>query len=130
MYNRTYAAPRVTNCILWGNQLVAGISIETNSVYAYDGAKPIITYSDVEGGCDKLSGCTTDETGNIGQDPLFINAAAGNLRLQAGSSCLDVADGTAPILDMDGNARVDIVGTGNDVSNYADLGVYEYKASN
>jgi len=58
-----------TNNIIWGN--VTNIHIVGNSTLA-------LNYSDTEGGV--LAG-----TGNVSSDPLFVNAAAADFRLQAGS---------------------------------------------
>ena len=75
-------SPLVTNCIVWGN------SIE---------ATAIVNYSCVEGG---FSG-----TGNISDDPLFVNPANGDFRLQANSPCIDTGDNAAlppDVADIDG----------------------------
>ena len=53
----------ITNCIFWGN---TGVVV---------GAKVVVTYSDVQGGCTG--------TGNINTDPLFVNAAGGDFHLQS-----------------------------------------------
>ncbi|MFQ5411703.1 MAG: right-handed parallel beta-helix repeat-containing protein [Phycisphaerae bacterium] len=87
----------VTNCIFWNNPGGA-ILFATNS---------IVTYSNVEGG---FVGA-----GNIDADPLFVDplgpdGVAGteddDLRLQAGSPCIDAGDNTAvpaDIADLDGD---------------------------
>ena len=78
------------------NDLVFG---DTNSeISNLNGATPIISYSDIQGGYPG--------TGNINADPMFVNVATGNFYLQAGSPC--VGKGTAsdtPSLDKDGRTR-------------------------
>lgn len=72
------------------------------------------TYSGVEAGL-----------GDITVDPLFVDQAARDYRLQAGSPCLDMADsGSAPADDKLGMPRP-LDGDGNRVSQ-ADMGCYEY----
>ena len=65
----------------------------------------------------------------LSADPLFYNTDTHNYRLASGSPCIDVGTTTAQtLLDLDGNARLDIAlvtnGTGSPV--YADIGAYEY----
>ncbi len=75
-----------------------------------------ITYSIVE---DGWSG-----TGNLNADPLFVNAPAGNLRLQNCSPAINAGDDTAVpagiTTDLDGNPRFYNSGT-------VDMGAYEYQ---
>jgi parallel beta-helix repeat protein len=84
--------PTVTNCILWGD--VPDELQNTDS-------SPNVTYSDVQGGYVG--------TGNIDEDPCFVDAAAGNLRLRPDSPCIDAGNNTAVpsgiSLDPDGNPR-------------------------
>ncbi|HNW15440.1 MAG TPA: choice-of-anchor Q domain-containing protein, partial [bacterium] len=71
-----------------------------------------VTYSLFQGG---YSG-----TGNINADPLFVDRAANDYHLGAGSECIDKA-GTAaenPVIDLDGKTRPD--GSG------FDMGCYEF----
>ena len=60
--------------------------------------------------------------GNIADDPLFVDAAAGDFRLRVGSPCIDA--GTKAIVagtkDLGGNARV--------IGAAVDMGAYEYGA--
>ena len=65
---------------------------------SYSDPIAIVTYSNVQGG--------SSGTGNINKDPLFVNAAIGDLHLKPGSPCLGVgtADG-APSTDLDGTPR-------------------------
>ena len=62
------------NCIVWGNGSAGNITSAT--------------YSDIQGG---FGG-----TGNISADPLFVNDAAGDYRLSAGSPCIDAGDPASP----------------------------------
>jgi hypothetical protein len=94
--------------ILWANQ--------PNQASSYVD----IAYSDVQGG---WSG-----TGNIDADPLFVDPAAADYHLQAGSPCIDTADPAyvAPPgeVDLDGQRRV---WDGNaDGQARVDMGVDEY----
>ena len=79
------ASPTLTNCILWnpGDE----IFIEYDSF-------PIVQYSCVQGG---YSG-----TGNINVDPLFVDIAGSDYRLQDGSPCIDA--GIDEGLDFNGSA--------------------------
>ncbi|MCX5643879.1 MAG: right-handed parallel beta-helix repeat-containing protein [Phycisphaerae bacterium] len=86
----------VTNCILWGN------TATTSGAQIMELADGGITYSDIQGGYIG--------TGNINADPLFIDARTGDLRLQAGSPCIDrgssVAVPQAVTTDLAGNPRI------------------------
>ncbi|MHC4474862.1 MAG: right-handed parallel beta-helix repeat-containing protein [Planctomycetota bacterium] len=105
------------NCIFWGNTANnegPQIAMKTSSIVTVD-------YSDIEGGVldiYKVAGATLNyDASNIDSDPLFVDAdgaddAVGteddNLRLLAGSPCIDAGDNTAvPVdtadLDGDGN---------------------------
>jgi hypothetical protein len=64
--------------------------------------------------------------GNISADPLFVNSASGDYRLQAGSPAIDAGDNAAanlPQQDYAGNIRV--LDGNNDCVATVDLGVYE-----
>ena len=96
IYIYASSSPSVKNTILWGNT--------PNQIYFVDPGVSSITvaYSDVDQ--DGYAG----SNGNIRQDPLFVNAASGNFRLQPTSPCIDAAtsDG-APLTDMEGFPRYD-----------------------
>jgi len=120
------SSPKVTNCIFWEN---------SNEQIDNSSAAPIVTYTLVQGGWVGIG------IGNIDVDPLFVDAvgagAANNLRLQAGSPCIDAGD-TAPLLlagiffDLDGLPRTPDdpatpntgVGAGSAI---VDMGAYEFQ---
>jgi hypothetical protein len=95
------ANPTLTNCILWDNTAIVG---------SYT---PVVSYSIVKGG---YTG-----TGNLDQDPKFINAASGDLRLLAGSPAINSGNNAAlpagVTTDLDGNTRIK--------QSAIDMGAYE-----
>ena len=105
--------------VLWGNSATVST---TNEV---DGFSLEFRYCLVAGG---VSG-----EGNLDADPLFVVAPGGDLRLSAGSPCIDASDGdVAAPYDTEGNPRVDdpsVADTGTGVFTYADIGAFEYQAS-
>jgi hypothetical protein len=128
----------VFGTIFWTNSASEG----NHQIHNYDAASsPVLTYSDVEGGCDTSGDipCTIDATGNIDGDPLFVDGDSSDgvvdLRLicpapDTCSPCVDRVPATAlpPELteDLDGNARmVDIDGIGNQEYDVVDMGAYE-----
>ena len=98
------SSPTLTKCILWGDTAPIGPEIYNS------GSTPTVTYSDIAGG---YTG-----TGNINADPLFADA---DLRLSAGSPCIDAGDNSAVPAgvetDLDGNPRI--------VNGTVDMGAYE-----
>jgi len=133
MYNDTHngsgSNPTLTNCILWGNTALSGAQI-----YNEGASLATVSYSDVQGGWPGL--------GNIDADPLFKDADGDddifgteddNLRLSAGSPCIDAGDNTAVpsgvTTDLDGHQRFvdepDTIDTGNGTAPIVDMGAYE-----
>ena len=131
MYNSS-SNPTITNCIFWGNTATNGDEIYNNS------SVPVISYCDIAGCLDGVvwdPNLGFDGGGNIDVDPLFIDANGAddiygteddNLRLQAGSLCIDAGDNGAATVatDLDRIPRV-IDGDGNGTV-IVDMGAYEY----
>ena len=148
MYNYDGSSPTLSNCILWRNTAPTG-----SQIHNFAGTSANVSYSDIEGG---YSG-----TGNIDADPLFVDADGpdniygtedDDLRLSAGSLCIDAANNTAvpadsadldedgdtterTPLDLNGKHRflndVSTTDTGvSDLPDYpeiVDMGAYEYQ---
>ena len=121
MYN-SGSDPTLTNVILWGDSAPGGAEIYNDS------STPSVAYSDVQGCAGSGSwntACGTDNGHNIDADPLFLDAANGNLRLQDTSPAIDAGDSDAvPVgvtTDLDGNPRF----SGAAV----DMGAYEFQTT-
>jgi hypothetical protein len=109
---------QINNCILWDGP---------GWLWNDDGSTVSIRFSDIQGG---FSG-----QGNIDADPNFVNPATNDLRLQAGSPCIDAGNTTAIPLgisqDLDGNPRIlddpRTPDTGFSIlATAVDMGVYEF----
>ncbi len=116
-YNRNNGNPSIRNSILWGNT--------PEQLLNDDSSHPIITYSDVAGGCP--AGSTCDHLLDV--DPLFV--AVGDLRLRPGSPTIDSGNNTliTSSTDLAGGPRfVDIPAapdTGLGTPPLVDMGAYE-----
>jgi uncharacterized protein DUF1565 len=127
----------LTNCTISGNRTEEGPGVHfafahlrgTNCVFWNDASDEIalsffasvdISYSDIKEGWEGV--------GNIQADPLFVDAAGGDFRLQLDSSCIDSASISGPETDILGNPRpIDIPGVGrDDTCDAYDMGAYEY----
>ena len=101
--------PVLKNCILWGNNSSSFPEIENEN------STPIISNSIVKG-----SGYNGTD-GNLDKDPLFVNAAIGDLHLQPCSPAINAGTATnAPSIDFDGNGRPAL--------GKIDIGAYEFQA--
>lgn len=90
---------RITNCVLWGGNPIHSDFEPLNP----NSTNFIVRYSDV--------GEAVAGTGNINSDPLFVNLAARNVRVQINSPVIDAGSPSSP-LDVDGTP--------------ADMGVYPF----
>jgi hypothetical protein len=109
MFNFDNSSPTLTNCILWGNG---------SEIVDLANSTPNATYCFVQGGYPG--------TGNLNVNPLFVNAAAGDLRLQACSPAIDAGNDAANAnpLDLAGNNRqFQAIAGGSTI----DLGAFEYQ---
>jgi hypothetical protein len=107
----------VVNSVLWQNPSSDGTQIRTDPFL-----EPSVTYSIVEGGFPGA--------GNLDTDPLFVDAGTGDLRLSAGSPCIDAGSAAeAPTVDRDCVLRGDDPGMADGEGAapvLADIGAYEF----
>ncbi len=91
------------NCVVWDNHA------NSNLNYAFGQLRYSCTIPLASG------------TGNITNEPLFIDRASGNLRLQSNSPCINAGKNAyAPVgPDLDGNARI--------AGGTVDIGAYEFQ---
>ncbi len=143
IYNYYYSQPTISNCTFSQNTAADGGAIfnlencnstVSNSIFWANSSgqiynvnsSPNVIYSNVQGG---YTG-----TGNINADPLFVDAAGGNLWLSFGSPCIDagnnssVTAGTTTDLNgwprfIDDMCKMD---SGNGTAPVVDMGAYEF----
>ena len=77
----------IFNSILWGNTAPINPQIAETNVFSCE-------HCDIEGGYPAAFG-------NFGADPLFVNQAAGDFHLLAGSPCENTGDSAVPFLPLD-----------------------------
>lgn len=115
----------ISNCIVWGNVGPGGSQASDQQIKS-GGGLAIVSYCDVQGGFPV-------GTNNFGLNPLFIDVAAGDLRLAAGSPCIDAGNNAAVLAgtttDLDGLSRfVDdsgVADTGAGTAPIVDMGAHE-----
>lgn len=123
--------PTLANVILWGDSAPAGPEI------ANSGSTPAISYSDIQGcggsGAGWNSACGTDGGGSIDSNPLFVNAAGGDLRLILTSPAVDAGNNAVVpagvTTDLDGKPRFmdipTVPDTGSGTPPIVDMGAFE-----
>ena len=115
VFSHSDSAPLITNSIVWGN--------EGGQIDDQESGVITVRYSDVEGGYEG--------TGNIDQDPLFVDPSAADLHLQSGSPCIDAADANAATdTDFSSNPRMDdgdTANTGFGEITFVDIGPHEFQ---
>ncbi|AYQ33350.1 BspA family leucine-rich repeat surface protein [Runella sp. SP2] len=115
VYHTTSVAPTspmlLRNCILWQN---------TNEILLEGAATMTLSYSLINGS-SAPTGVTADNS-LFNTNPIFVNAATGNLRLQPSSPAINVGNNAlipnGVTTDLDGNPRIFNNGT-------VDMGAYE-----
>jgi parallel beta-helix repeat protein len=119
-----FGGATLTNCILWGDT-PQEVLVQPGCEDPWHG-EPEMTYCDVQGG---YAG-----TGNIDADPRFVDPAAGDYHLGAGSPCIDAGNNAAVpagvLTDLDGHPRFvddpNTPDTGSGTPPIVDLGAYEF----
>lgn len=116
------------NCTLSSNRSTH----DGGGVYSCSLSNCIVFYNDAGDGANHYNAasthsCTTPDpggTGNITEEPAFIDYARGNLRLLSNSPCINTGTNQDWMLgakDMDGNRRV--------VGRFVDMGAYEFQGT-
>ncbi|SMC09667.1 choice-of-anchor Q domain-containing protein [Nitratiruptor tergarcus] len=106
IYNTSSSHSTITNTIIWANS--------NDQIYNYH-STITVTYSDIEGG---YTG-----TGNIDEDPKFVDPANGDFHLQPNSPCINKGNNNAPALpptDFEGDPRI--------IDGIVDIGADEFKS--
>ena len=108
--------------LLWKGTLTMTNSIMYENALNFQGDPPcsdcfVVSYSNIQG--------YGTGTGNIDEDPMFVDAASGDYSLMGGSPCIDAGTNSgAPDHDLAGTERpLDGDGDGNKVT---DMGAYEF----
>jgi predicted outer membrane repeat protein len=112
-----FATIAAANCILWDNH--------PDQVHVENGSNVTMDFSLIQGGWNGPG------QGNIDDDPLFADIAAGNLRLSRASPCVDTGDNAAAAalkINFDIDQRPRVVDGDADALAIVDMGAFEFAA--
>ena len=125
-----YAGVEMTlsNCILWANLATVG-DVFSAQLWSTSSSETV-NYTCIEDLSAALGG-----EGNIDSDPLFVDSANGDYRLQSASPCIDAGHNWSIVgitdTDLDGNPRFtddpETPDTGCGVPVVVDMGAYEFQ---
>ena len=127
IYNSTGSRPELSNSILWG-----GVPTDTSLIVVDETSTITISHSLVAGGCPVGASC---DANLLDEDPQFVDAAAGDLRLQSTSPAIDVGDNSllpTDSFDLDGDEDIseplpyDILRMPRISNELVDMGAFEY----
>lgn len=105
----------LTNCILWNNVDQSGTGTASANINSSSSDFSFITYSLVQG--ITTGNSNNNLAGNL--DPLFVDAANGDVRLRPCSPAVNAGDNSA------NNTTIDLVGNIRIQNSTIDLGAYE-----
>lgn len=116
-YGAGAGSSTLNNCTVTGGG-VKWSTVNNCIVYGNTGDEDMSNYED----CVFSASCTTPDpggTGNISNNPQFVDAAAGDYRLRMNSLCIDAGNNAAVsgTTDLDGNPRI--------ANGVVDMGAYE-----
>src|SRR5436190_665489 len=111
----------------------SGTTMDYDTVFLTVQDTMLIWDSTIYTSLSSFQSATGQEAHGLQADPQWVNAAAGDFHLTAGSPAIDSADSGAsgqPSADIDGNVRVDdpsTTDTGAGSRTYDDRGAYEFQ---
>jgi hypothetical protein len=120
MANDFESSPTITNSIIWSNGSTE-VVINDRSTPTFKSS--IIKSSNGSGGSWNTA-YGTDNGDNLDTDPLFVNAANGDYRVQSCSPAIDAGDNAAWTTTT---LSTDIAGNTRPFNSTVDIGAYEYQ---